>query len=528
MEGGSCCFALGNSHKLHSCSPCLCCRFGPTDCSTVQVAPPMTSPIEPPQGRNAPAHRKVPQSLTTSFFSKSSRRPSELRSPAPESPSINTRSSASPLLETLPVQHGFGNSEHLGPHSEPISIPEDQYGSYKQKKLAPNTFNTHYRSISRSMNDLGNIFTRGRSPPNRDGSPRRVAEHSAALSETKRRRQTEEIQPEKQYDAAAVPSISVNQHGDQAAKGQIIKEGWVNVIDSGSVKKGPLRDAWRLQHAVLSDTFLVLYKPPSSLQIRAFEIGVGSPTTQRPQSAPATASPAFNVSSLRHKTGARHPELKINADGRVQGGTVEALCHELIFTKDNEYVDWAVRSLSGWTGPETALSVLVELSAVNNLSVRNAEIVNILATTTPGLLLEAGTYNCARLLVEKGISPHNHDLAQECRTILEDTRASLQAALDSSIYPHGRFGQWGADQSAGPWLIAFGRSQTTNPSCIFTNFPQFNGRRIFTYKSGDFCHSNSSVPSEILPCLEPSQRCFSSASLAASSPADPPQSPGFQ
>lgn len=288
------------------------------------------------------------------------------------------------------------------------------------------------------MNDLGNIFSRGRSPPNRDGPTKQNADSTAPAGSSRRKRQPEAPQASNLVDPVSVPSISVVQHGEQPEKGHLIKEGWVNVIDSGSVKKGPLRDAWRLQHAVLNDNLLMLYKPSSSLQIRAFEIGAGSPLTQRPQSAPATASPVFNVSSLRHKAQSRHPELVINSHGGVQGGTVEALCHELIFTKDGEYVDWAVRTLSGWAGPETALSVLVELSAVNNMSSRNAEIVNILATTTPGLLLEAGTYNCARLLVEKGITPHAPSLAQDCRTILEDTRASLRSALDSSLSAQGK------------------------------------------------------------------------------------------
>jgi hypothetical protein len=218
------------------------------------------------------------------------------------------------------------------------------------------------------------------------------------------------------------------QHNEQVSRDDVIREGWINVIDSHTLKKGLLKEAWKLYHALVSKNLLMLYKPPSGYQIRAFEIGT-CPAVPRPQSAPATASPSFSVSSLRHKNISRHPELRLGNDGSVEGGTVEALCHELIFTTDTNFVEWAVRSLSGWTGPETALSVLIELCTLKDTSSRSTEIIRILAEATPGLLLEEGCYNCARLLVEKGIGSYNNKLAKASRSLLETRRASLHTAL---------------------------------------------------------------------------------------------------
>ena len=392
----------------------------------------MASPTEFPDGRKSPRNiRKVPHSLTTSFFSKP-RKGGDARSPTLHSPIITMTGPGRPTVDVSVVRATTVNTETASnPRTEPIAIPDaPQLSSQKHKKLAPSTtFNTHYRSISRSMNDLGNIFSRGRSPPNQDVSPRRPA--GPAVAQDTRRKGAPESPHARSFESGSVPSISVMQHGEQLNRGHIIREGWLNVIDSG-VKKGTMRESFKLHYAMISDGQMMFYKPPSSFQIRAFELGARLPSPQRPQSAPASASPTFNVSSLQHRSLARHPELVLGDGGAVAGGTVEALCHELMFTKDGEFVEWAARSMSGWTGPETALSVLLELSALKDSSARISSILNIVADATPGLLLGFDCYNCARLLVEKGINPHSPELAKSARITIERTRSSLLKVLNIS------------------------------------------------------------------------------------------------
>jgi len=230
-------------------------------------------------------------------------------------------------------------------------------------------------------------------------------------------------------ESGSVPSISVMQHGEHFPKDQIVKEGWINMIDSLSLKKGPLREAWKLQHAVITGGYLVLYKPSSSLHIRAFDLNAVPLSPPRPQSAPATASPTFNVSALRHKSTSRHPEIVDDDHGGIKGGTVEALCHELMFTENDDFVQGATRTLPGWTSPETALSVLTELSTLKDLSPRIAHVLSLLVDSAPGLLLEPGCYNTARLLIEKGITPHSPGLARDLRAGIEARAANLQEEL---------------------------------------------------------------------------------------------------
>ncbi|KAI5849046.1 hypothetical protein BZA05DRAFT_81399 [Tricharina praecox] len=318
----------------------------------------MASSSDFPDGRKSPGSRKVPNPLATNFFAKSKK--GDLRSPTVHSPSSylkskppieisvvhartdednnnnsvnNNNTNSSSSHNTHNNGSGSGSSATIDPtlaaalatattsryddRTEPIAIPASaQMGSHYRhhKKLAPSTsFNTHYRSISRSMNDLGNIFSRGRSPPNRDVPPR----PSVAANAQEYRRKLQEGGHSKGFETGGVPSISVMQPGEHANRNRVLREGWLNVIDSHT-KKASMRDAWKLHYALIIDGQMFLYKPPSSYQIRAFEIDAGPPSPQRPQSAPATASAAFDVSSLRHRSTARHPELVLEDDGSVK------------------------------------------------------------------------------------------------------------------------------------------------------------------------------------------------------------------
>ena len=381
----------------------------------------------PSDGRKSPT-RTAPRTLATNFFSSKSKK-GEGKSPIESSRQhkmLGRGEGRRPSVTAL--------NEDEAPQS-PITVPTAGPSSSQRhkSKLAPsNTFNTHYRSISRSMNDLGNIFSRGRSPPNRDTSPRRPTLNT--LSETKRKgARTPESPRLRSVDHSNVPLISVMQHGESVNK-DIIKEGWVNVIDSHSARKGPLREAWKLQHAVITGNNLLFYKPPSHLGVKSFDISVPSEAAPpRPQTAPATASQAFNTPSIRHRVLTRHPDLVLDEKGSVRGGTAEALCHEIMFTEDKLFVKGAVVTLPAWASPEAGLTLLIELAGIKDSSNRLAQVVSILLDSGPGLLLEPGYYNSIRLLIEKGVTPHDQQLAKSLRDKVENKAAGIKAALSKLI-----------------------------------------------------------------------------------------------
>ena len=281
------------------------------------------------------------------------------------------------------------------------------------------------------MNDLGNIFSRGRSPPNRDTSPRRPPLNT--LPEGKKKGLGAPESPRlRSVDTSNVPLISVVQHSEGGSKDAILREGWVNIVDSHSVRKGLLRDTWKMQHAIISGSNLLLFKVPSHLGIRAFDIAAPSEAAPiRPQTAPAAASPAFNTPSIRHRATTRHPDLVVDEKGAVKGGTVEALCHDVMFTEDKLFVKGAIVTLPAWATPETGLSILIELSLLKNSANRIGQIVSILLDSAPGLLLEPCYYNSLRLLIEKGITPHDQPFAKGLREKVEGRAAELKKSLES-------------------------------------------------------------------------------------------------
>lgn len=281
------------------------------------------------------------------------------------------------------------------------------------------------------MNDLGNIFSRGRSPPNRDTSPRRPPLNT--LPEGKKKGLGVPESPRlRSVDAGSVPLISVVQHGEGGSKDTILKEGWVNIVDSHSARKGLLRDAWKMQHAIISGNNLLLFKAPSHLGIKAFDIAAPSEAAPaRPQTAPAAASPAFNTPSIRHRATTRHPDLVVDERGAVKGGTVEALCHEVMFTEDKLFVKGAIVTLPAWATPEAGLTILIELSLLKDSASRIDQIVSILLDSAPGLLLEPGYYNSLRLLIEKGVTPHKQQFAKGLREKVERRATQLKQSLES-------------------------------------------------------------------------------------------------
>lgn len=358
--------------------------------------------------------RKVPHSLTTSFFGKSKKSGDSTKSPVQHSPTVGFRPSSRGQLDDTAGRPAL--------HPDPLSISENSYDLTKNKKLAPHhTFNSHYRTISRSMNDLGSIFSRGKSPPQREPSPARPGTGKSLHAEAFK---TPESPHNRHLEISNVPVISVGQHYETTTRTDSAYEGWLNVIDSTS-KKSPVTEAWRLHHAVISEGHLMLHKPPTGIQIRAFTIETSPQSIPRPQSAPATTPQPTNSSSLHHKSTTRHPDLHVDADGLVLGGTVEALCHELVFTKDSNFVAWGTRLLSAWTSPETALSILQELSTLQDVSGRIADIIDGICKDTPGILLDTSVYNCARLLVEKGIGGKSAEHARWARSNLEITMQQL-------------------------------------------------------------------------------------------------------
>lgn len=363
------------------------------------------------QGESLAQHAKqVPKHLANTIFKgkKSEGHKSASESSAPKLPKLLTKDGKRGTLASAELDET---------PASPMQIPSSPVPGSHQKKLGSgSTFNNHYRSISKSMNDL--IFSRGRSPPTdlKGMSPRRPS-NLHTLPEGKKLKDKGE---------ANVPSITVKHHEDQK---RILKEDWLNVIESHSLKKGPIKDNWRLHQAIVYNNALLLYKPPSSISVKAFDIDLPPINLPRPSTAPSSAIAELNISTLRHKSTSRHPELVLGNDGCILGGTVEAICHEILFGESDVFAKDATLAMPAWTNPETGLAILTEYSTVGPCAPRIAIVLGTFMDCSFGLLLEPAFANAAKLLLEKGITPHNQDVAKRVRTRLDDKITQLKSSI---------------------------------------------------------------------------------------------------
>lgn len=312
------------------------------------------------------------------------------------------------------------------------------------------------------MNDLGSIFGRGRSPPNREMSPRRPSQLNM-LPEGKKSKKSDDVAP------------TINNHGD--GPDRILKEGWLNMVDSHSIKKGPLREAWRLQQAIVYGHHLMLFKPPSNLQVKAFDVTLPSNNAPRPQTAPTLGMAALAVSSLKHKSTSRHPDLVLEDEQHVQGGTIEALCHEMLFGQSDGFAREAILSMPAWTAPETGLALMSEYVSLANVSKRVALIVQTILDHMAGLLLEPAVLNSAKMLVEKGVTPHDQKTGKNLRERIEYIVTALSKRIPRP--PH-------LEVEQGMQVDLIVCSQLTFVAVVYPHAPRLEGGFSSTITAAEF------------------------------------------
>ncbi|AOW07983.1 hypothetical protein B0I72DRAFT_141923 [Yarrowia lipolytica] len=133
-------------------------------------------------------------------------------------------------------------------------------------------------------------------------------------------------------------------------------EGWLN----NSLTPGA---QWRLSRGVVRNGQLLVYKPPSDLSNRFLD--PDAPRTQ-PSSTHTAISAPFNAAPvsdgmLSHASAEPHPSLELDSSGtRIMGGTVEAVCHQLLFGDDDLLAESIVYVLPLFTDVVYALDKMCE------------------------------------------------------------------------------------------------------------------------------------------------------------------------
>ncbi|KAF3938157.1 hypothetical protein ABW19_dt0200585 [Dactylella cylindrospora] len=322
-------------------------------------------------------------------------------------------------------------STAFGPSIQPV--PSQSHQKQKNGKAGSASLNSHVRSISRSVND---IFARSRSPP----------QGELYLRDTSRSDKSTELRRPHTASLSSSGRFTESDEGqfpiDGSRSGQALREGWLNVINSHYSRKGALKDAWKLHFAVINGHHLNLYKPPPNLHIRSFDVLAKAPkSSSRPQTAPdnITSLAAQEASTLRHNTEDRHPDLVLDEDGSVRSGSIEAICHEILFGSDNEFTKSMLLTLPAWTIPETALAIFTEYAKGRNICGIIERIVSLIVDSSFGLLLEVRYHESMMVLIDKGIKPHSPQLASNLSGRVESRINQLRSELFPTNVGKGEF-----------------------------------------------------------------------------------------
>ncbi|KAK9236168.1 hypothetical protein V1525DRAFT_231081 [Lipomyces kononenkoae] len=232
------------------------------------------------------------------------------------------------------------------------------FRSYKDDNL------DQHMTLSRSMNDIGTLSSS--SPSTR--------EILGDYDHTGR----DDLRQKSVGAADTKKSAQVTEHPGY-------KQGWLNRSDVDPKKANRL-PVWKLQRAILKDNYLLLYKPPSDMGVKFFDF--------------SSSFRKLNItdSEMSHQSLERHPGLKIDEDGNIVSGTVEAICHELLYGDDQDFAYDVLLLLPIWTDFVHAMEIVAKLSILGDASERITFILNTIADRMSSALLDDAAYSVFKTL----------------------------------------------------------------------------------------------------------------------------------
>ncbi|KAJ8101998.1 hypothetical protein POJ06DRAFT_74971 [Lipomyces tetrasporus] len=280
--------------------------------------------------------------------------------------------------------------------ASPTNPPSPVFSAHGSPMLRDDNLGKHM-SISRSMNDIE--FLAHTSPSSRelhdiDYSARDDLRHSPG-----------------QYMLGGRGPVGETTIPAQARQLLGYKQGWLNrsEIDPKKTNRLPV---WKLQRAVLKDNYLYLYKPPSDIGIKYFDFSASFSKLSITDSV---------IAEISHQSLARHPGLTIDDNGNIVSGSIEAICHEMLFGEDQTFATDAILLLPSWTGFLHALETLAKLSTLGAAGERIAYILNTIIDQMSSALLDDAVY-----AVMKTLSGH---LEMKGRNLIERRMTNKKSQL---------------------------------------------------------------------------------------------------
>lgn len=276
----------------------------------------------------------------------------------------------------------------------------------------------------------------------------------------------------------------------------VIKTGWINKGSNITNFNNASSDSWKVYKAELKGPVLSLYKLPADLNIKSFDPSLdenGNPTTTTTTSvrqkrlstmpsksnlksgigSPVTQTATTNISSqsesskntrvkIKHLSDAYpHPELQLNSSNSIVSGSLESICHTVLFnildddklsynlllilplfgdikTGLKYFYEFAV-TFSNQRASRSSGKVLISANTDYAITQRLGLVVTTIIDSFPGMLLDESIYDLLLKLLS-GIATHDEHLANRIRTSLtkkDEAMKTLTSFRRSPYDPKG-------------------------------------------------------------------------------------------
>lgn len=258
----------------------------------------------------------------------------------------------------------------------------------------------------------------------------------------------------------------------------VLKTSWINKGSNISNWNNITSDSWKMYKAELKGSTLSLYKLPSDLNIKAFDPQFNQVESQLPttptnirqkrlstassrsnlkaevktplNSIPITESYRTSKAKLLYKSEVYpHPDLELNSTNSIVSGTLESVCHTIIFNTLNDdklsynlllilplfgdvkeslkyFIEYSITFTSQKSSKNASnQKVLISNNTDYAVTQRLRLVISTIIDTFPGMLLDNDVSDLIeRLLI--GISQHDENLTENIRKLFIKKQSEMK------------------------------------------------------------------------------------------------------
>jgi hypothetical protein len=278
----------------------------------------------------------------------------------------------------------------------------------------------------------------------------------------------------------------------------VLKTSWINKGSNINNWNNINSDSWRMYKAELKGSTFSIYKLPSDLNIKAFDPHFYQPEVPQPPTnirqkrlstvssksnlkaeikspvvleTPSTPTTPSSGSSNSHKVTLKyrsevypHPDLQLNSSNSIVSGTLESVCHTIIFnTLDDDklsynlllllplfgdvkealkyFIEYSVTFSSNRHHKSSTTTSKIPISANTDYAItqRFDVVVTTVIDMFPGMLLDEHFFDLLERLVA-GISQHNDQLSQQLSKSLNKKQAHMKELTSFRDHPYDHNG----------------------------------------------------------------------------------------